>query len=381
MTEKDLREIKRRFRPEKSNIPRIVGCFVNSNNQIIHEISQPIEFSDSVVSERLLGVMKKTLSGSLGTNLTDITFSSRQVLESPEHALLMKLRESELSDKEALTEFYGKVTESVNFDGNYVILLANDVYDVFDRKAEGEERDSSERFSYVVCAVCPVKNAAEGLCFREADSLFHTASASSLLSSPELGFMFPAFDDRRTNIYAALYYSRSVSDNHPDFVGALFGTKAPMPPKVQTATFNECLADVLSEECDFEVVRSVHTQLSELIESHKESKDPEPLTITKATVKTVLEGCGISEEKVEKLGTAMDESFGIGAELSPKNIVNVKKFELTTPDVTIKVNPDRRDLVSTQTIGGVQYIMIRATEGVEVNGINIKLDKENETDE
>ena len=378
MTERDLREIKRRFRPEKSNIPRIVGCFVNANNQIISEISQPIEFSDSVVSEKLLGVMKKTLSGSLGTNLTEIPFSTKDVLESQNHALLMKLRETALSDKETLTEFYKKVTESVHFEGNYVILLANDVYDVFTRGNDGEESGSSEQFSYVVCAVCEVKNVPEALCFREADSLFHTATAAALLSSPEMGFMFPVFDERKTNIYGALYYSRSVADNHPDFVEAIFSKKAPMPPKVQNATFNECLAEALEEECDLDVIRSVHTQISELVETHKESKNPEPLTITKATVKAVLEGCGIAEEKIEKLEASMDESFGIGAELSPKNIVNVKKFELTTPDVTIKVNPERRDLVSTETIGGVRYILIRATEGVEVNGINVNM---NDTEE
>ena len=65
MTEKELREIKRRFRPEKNNIPKIVGCFVNSNKEIIARISQFIGTSDSVVSEKLLGVMKKTLSGTL----------------------------------------------------------------------------------------------------------------------------------------------------------------------------------------------------------------------------------------------------------------------------------------------------------------------------
>ena len=373
MTEKDLREIKRRFRPEKSNIPRIVGCFVNSNNQIISEISQPIEFSDSVVSEKLLAVMKKTLSGSIGTSLTEISFSTKEVLEGENHALLMKLRSSSLSDKETLTQFYTKVTESVHFEGNYVILLANDVYDVFSRGSDGEDSSSSEQFSYVVCAVCEVKSVPEALCFRETDSLFHTATAASLLSSPEMGFMFPAFDDRKTNIYGALYYSRSVADNHPDFVDAIFSKKAPMPPKQQNATFNECLAEALEDECDLDVIRSVHTQISELIETHKDSKNPEPLTITKATVKTVLEGCGIAEEKLEKLDAKMDESFGVGAELSPKNIVNVKKFELVTPDVTIKVNPERKDLITTETIGGVKYILIRATEGVEVNGINVNM--------
>ena len=372
MTERELREIKRRFRPEKNNIPKIVGCFVNSNKEIIARISQFIGTSDSVVSEKLLGVMKKTLSGTLGANLSNVSFSTKQVAESEKHHLLMKLRESELKDNEALEAFYANVIESVKFDDNYVILLANDIYDVFEKGNDGEEAFSTERFSYLICAVCPVKNSPEALTFKEADSLFHAVSASSLLCSPELGFMFPAFDDRKTNIYSALYYTRSLSESNPEFTDSVFGKEPPMPPVVQKATFNECLASTLEEECSFEVIRSVHNQIAEMIESHKESKDPEPLVITKATVKTVLENCGIAEEKVNKIGEALDESFGVNAELTPKNIINVKKFELETPDVTIKVNPERKELVSTQIIGGVEYILIRATEGVVVNGINIK---------
>lgn len=376
MTEKELREIKRRFRPEKNNIPKIVGCFVNSNKEIIARISQFIGTTDSVVSEKLLGVMKKTLSGTLGTNLCDINFSTKQVAESEQHKLLMTLRSSELKDNDALESFYKSVIESVKLDSNYVILLANDIYDVFEKQNEGEEAESSERFSYIICAVCPIKNAPEALTFKEADSLFHTVSASALLCSPEFGFMFPAFDDRKTNIYSALFYTRSLSESHSEFTENVFGKEAPMPPTVQKATFNECLSETLAEECSFEVIRSVHTQISEMVESHKESKNPEPLVISKATVKSVLENCGIAEEKVEKIGEALDESFGTNAELSPKNIVNVKKFELETPDVTIKVNPERSELVSTQIINGVEYILIRATEGVLVNGINIKQSNE-----
>ena len=374
MTEKELREIKRRFRPEKSNIPRIVGCFVNGNKEIIARISQFIGTSDSVVSEKLLSVMKKTLSGSLGTNLTNVSFSTKQVSESEEHALLMKLRDSELKDSESLENFFRKVIDNVSFENNYVILLANDVYDVFSRNSDGEEGESSERFSYIIAAVCPLKNASEALTFREADSLFHTLSASSILCSPELGFMFPCFDDRKTNIYNALYYTRSIADNYPEFSQNIFGKTAPMPPKVQKSTFNECIAETLSDECNYEVVKSVHAQLSDMVEAHKESKNPEPLVITKATVKTVLENCGISEEKVNKIGETMDENFGVNAELSPKNIVSVNKFEVNTPDVTIKVNPEKRELVTTQIINGVKYIMIRAEEGVLVNGINVKID-------
>ncbi len=374
MNEKELREIKRRFRPEKSNIPRIVGCFVNGNREIIHRISQPIGSSDSVVSEKLLGVMKKVLSGSLGTNLKEMSFSTKDVTDSEKHKLLMRLRESELKDSDVLEAFYSAVIGSYMTDGNYVILLANDVYDVFSKGNEGEEASSSERFSYVVCAVCPLKSAPESLSFRESDSLFHTISASGLLSSPELGFTFPLFDDRKTNIYGALYYTRSISESHSEFTESVFGKESPMPPKVQKAAFNECLAEVLEEELSLELVRSVHTQIAEMVDSHRESHDPEPLVITKSTVRSVLSGCGVGDEKLDKIGEKMDETFGVGAELAPANIVNTKKYELVTPNVTIKVDPDHKELVSTQVIDGVRYILIRATEGVEVNGINVKTD-------
>ena len=122
------------------------------------------------------------------------------------------------------------------------------------------------------------------------------------------------------------------------------------------------------------MVRSLHSQIAELVEIHKESKDPEPLVITKSTVKSALENCGVAEEKLEKLDAALDEGFGKNTEFSPKNLVSVNKFELSTPEVKIKVDPEHRDLISTQTIGDVKYVMIRVNGSVEVNGINIEID-------
>jgi hypothetical protein len=376
MTERELREIKRRFRPERTNIPNIVGAFVNENGEIIYRISQSIAMTDSVVTEKLLNVMKKTLSGSVGANLNDIPFSTKQVTDSDEHKLLMGLLKTELRDTALLDEFYEKVKSSVKFESNYVILLAKDTYDVFRKSKDGEESESSEVFSYIVCAICPVKTPAEALCFRESDSLFHAATIGAVLSSPELGFMFPTFEDRRTNIYNALYYTRSVSESYTEFTEKIFASEPPMPQRVQRATFNECLTDALKEECTYELVRSVHAQVAEMIEAHKESKDPEPLVMTKTTVKTMLEGCGVAEDKLEKLDEALDEGFGANAELSPANILPIRKFELSTPEVSIKIDPEHRDLVSTQVIGNERYVMIKVTGNVEVNGIGIKIDGE-----
>lgn len=374
MTEKELREIKRRFRPERSNISKIVGCFVNGNKEIISKIDQSITLGESVVSEKLLSIMKKTLSGSLGTSLTDISFSTKAVLESEEHKLLTELVKTKLSDEAVLEGFYKKVISSLSFEGNYVILLSNDVYDVPSYSKDDDIADSSEVFSYVVCAICPVKSLPEALSFKEADSLFHTFSASAVLASPELGFMFPTFDDRKTNIYNALYYTRSLSDSYPDFTKNIFAAESPMPPKLQKATFNDCLSDVLSDECDFTLVRTVHEEISDMITSHKESHNPEPLKITKETVKAILSDSGVSKEKLEKLSESLDESFGKNAELSPKNIVATNKFEVEMPEVSVKVSPEHRNIISTEVINGVKYVMIKVTGPVSVNGVNINIE-------
>lgn len=373
MNEKELREIKRRFRPDRSNIPSIVGCFVNSSGQIISRFSQSILLSENDESEELLAVMKKTLSGSLGTNLTDIEFSTKDVTDGEEHKLLMALRDTHLKDEAVLSSFYTRVAESVHMESNYVILLANDIYDVY-TKENDEESGSSVTFSYVVCSICPLKDTESGLCFKEADKLFKSVAASSVLTRPVLGFMFPAFDDRAANIYHALYYTKDLSSSSPEFVARVFGKEAPMPAKVQRSTFDYCISSALGDECTLEVVRSVSAQIAEMVEEHKELKIPEPLTITKATVKSVLANCGIEEKLLDKVGERLDESYGQNAELRPKNIVTTTKLDIVMPDVKITVKKDKENLVSTQVIGGKKYVLIEASEGVEVNGVPVKIE-------
>ena len=373
MTEKELREIKRRFRPDKNNILSIRGCLVNSEKNIVARIDQPMAGCSVDESEKLLSIMKKSLSGTLGTNLLDLEFSAKQTMKGEEHALLMELRASSLKNEQALECFYERIILSVNFEGGFAILLAYDTYDVFSYSNNDEKGDSSEVFSYIVCAVCPVKPLNAGLYFREYDTSFRSLDAHAMLSAPEIGFMFPAFDYRATNIYGALYYSRGIFDVHEEFIRNIFNVELPMSAAQKKDHFDNCLKESLLDECDLDVVRSVHGQIAEMVEQHKASKEDEPLRLNSANLKTVLEYCGVDGQKVEQFGEKFDEQFGKNAQVAPKSIVDIKKFELTTPDVSIKVNPERSDLVSTQTINGVRYIMIRASEGVEVNGVSVDI--------
>lgn len=251
MNDKELREIRRRFRPDQSNIMGIRGCLVNENREIVTTFYQPMVKCTADESEKLLAIMKKSLSGGLGSNLIDISFSTKQVMESEEHSLLMNMRKSALKDEDAVNSFYNKVIESVSMDGNYVILLAYDNYDVFTYTTDGQKEDSADVFSYIICSICPVKQMKTALSFRDYDNSFHSIDADLMLCPPQLGFMFPSFDDRCANIYGALYYTKDISNINEMFIEKIFNTPLPMSASEQKESFDSCLVETLEGECDF----------------------------------------------------------------------------------------------------------------------------------
>lgn len=375
MNEKEIAELRRRFRADKSSISRVRGCYVNEKREIISQFDQSLGILGQTESEQLLSTLRKTLSGTLGKNLLDIPFDTRQVVEGDQHKLLMTLRNSALRDEEAVSVFYQRVIQSLDLEGNYLILLVQDDYDVPYRSKDDQRQDdaSSEVFRYILCSICPVKQTKEALSYYVYENAFHSISADWVVSTPEMGFLFPSFDERSTNLYDALYYCKDTSQTHPDFVEAVFHAPAPMPAAQQMETFQALLEDTLSDECRYQVVQSVHGQLREMIEEHKANKVEEPLVVDKGTVRRVLEHSGVSEEHVEAFEERYDDAFGADADLSPRNLVDTKQLEITTPDVTIKVSPDRGDLVETRLIDGARYILIRAEEGVAVNGVPIQI--------
>lgn len=376
MTDREIAEIRRRFKSEKSGISRIRGCYVNEKREIISELDQSLGLMTETEADEILSLLKKTLSGQVGTNLLDIPFSTRQVTDGEEYKLLADLRQSALKDDGLVHTFFRKIIDNLVLEGNYMILLAYDSYDVFTyHKDGGRSEDAGEIFNYILCTVCPVKIAKPTLSYYIRENCFRNVSADSVVAPPALGFMFPAFDNRATNIYGALYYTRSTEDSHTEFTDAIFrADKLPMPAAEQKETFRSVLADSTGEACSLPVIRSVRAQLCQAIQDHKASKDPEPLVVDKHTIRDMLSFCGVPEEKTDVFEQKFESSFGPNAEVSPRNIVDVGKLEVRTDEVIIKVDPAHADLVETRIIDGVRYILIRADHGAEVNGIPVTID-------
>ena len=380
MIDKEIGEIRRHLRRERSNITALYGCYVNDNKEIITSFRQSTGMMPENESDKYFALLRRTLSGSLGKNLIDITFKTSQVADSPEHKLLMDLRKCQLKDEELLGTFYQKVIDSVCMEGAYLILIGCDSYDVpFKSKDDFSQSDNSdETYTYLICTICPVKQTKANLHYVPEEKIFHDGAMHQMVSAPMLGFLFPAFDNRSTNIYNALYYTHDVKVGQDAFIEAVFNTPAPKPAAEQKKSFEALLTTTLGAECSLDVVQTVHDQICQRIAMHKEAKVPEPLMISKEDVKTVLQECGVSEDRLSKFSVDYDEVFGFETDLHPKNVIDNKHFEIKTPDVVIKVDPTLSDLIETRVIGGVKYIMICADEDVEVNGVNIHIEEEKE---
>ena len=374
MIDKELSELRRRFRADRTAISHIYGCYVSPLGEILAEFDESLTLLPVTEQEKYLDLLRKGVSGTLGRTLSELSFTTAQVQSGEEHGLLMKLLGEKLNQAETRHTLFEKISGSLRLpETGYLILLATDVYDVPFRGKDGSlNADSGDtQFSYLVCAVCPVKETKPVLRYDPAEKSFHGRGVDCVAGNPELGFLFPAFDDRATNLYGALLYNRSKENSYEDFIEAVFHTRPPMAVGVQKDTFREVLVEALDEECSPEVVQTVHTQLREMAAVHKEAHVPEPLTVSREELSEVLEHTGISEPKMAAFRVKYEEAFGVDASMPPQNLINTAQLEYKTPDVVIKVNPDRQDLIQVRELGGVRCVVIAADEGIEINGVNV----------
>ena len=380
MNQKELSEIRRHLTLDKNNIGTVYGCYVNSNKEIISYLDESLGLMDEFETEKYLGFLKKVLSGGLGKSLIDIVFTSEQVMNGEEHKLLTALWSSSLGDSDDREQLYRKIIDTLDFrEHNYLILLACDHYDVPYRGADGEiQKDASESmFSYILCSVCPVKDGKPELGYAPMENGFRRHNSIQLVGAPEVGFMFPTFDDRSANLYNALFYSKDHTTLNPDFLEAVFHTEEiPMSAGEQQAAFGGVLEESLAEDCSFDVVQDLHEHIRGRVLLHKESKDPEPLKIPAREVCEVLHGSGVPEERVNAFKEECDARFGESAALNPANIMDSKKFRIEAPNVKITVDPEFTCVIQTKVINGRKYLLIPANEGVEVNGVGVEIGEE-----
>ena len=374
MIDKEVSELRRRWKPEHSAVTKLYGRFVRDNGELGPEFEESLALLPQQAQEIYFSILKKTLSGKLGKTLTDVCFTTAQVVDSDEHRLLMRLRDSRLGDSDAREQLYAAVAQTYKTDCDYLILLASDCYDVPYRSSDDvEQEDAGEtQFSYFLCSVCPIKEAAPVLRYDAVSGAPVNRNAEAVISAPELGFLFPAFDDRATNLYGALYYTRGGNDTHEALYDRLFRVKAPMAVPAQKDSFREVLTEALAEECSQPVVQAVHSGLREMVQLHKEARIPAPLEVAREEIGEVLADAGVSEKHLAAFNVKYDSAFGTDSTLPPQNLLGANRLEYRTPSAVLRLDPDRRELVSLRKLGDVRYLLLNVEEGLTLNDVPLQ---------
>lgn len=373
MNKKEISEIKKRFTKTKCSITRLCGCYVDAEKNKRLTLREAFLGLPEEEMFKYIDIFRKTLSGSLGRTLMNMEFPTEQeTAEDGTQRFLMKLLQSGLQDDALLEEFYDKIIESYPYPENYFIILVHDAYDIPKVTADGVENfDASEDvYDYLLCSVCPVKLTKPGLCYNAETNHIQDRIRDWLVQPPEFGFLFPAFNDRNTDIHSLLYYSKNADELDFSVTENLLGCRMPLPAKSQKETFNALVEESLGLDCDYEVVKSLHENLNQMVEENKEN--PEPVTLDRADMSRLLQNSGVGESEIEAFESHYDKTLGEKETLTATNLLNTQKFEVRTPDVTVRVNPERTDLVETRVIDGVPCLVIEINDLVEVNGIQIK---------
>ena len=372
MNKKEVLEIRKQFTPANCAIARICGCYVD------HEKNKKLQTKEAFLSLpeeeafKYFDIFRKTLSGSIGKNLLNLDYSIDKEDSNHPHGLLMDLRESKLQDDTLLDLFYDSVIENYDYNENYYIILIHGMYDIPGKASDGEEMfdASDEVYEFILCSICPVKLSKAGLSYDAQDNKIEDRVRDWVVDKPDKGFLFPAFNDRSTDIHSALYYSRKSDEIQPDMIENVIGAEMVTSADVEKDLFLHFIEEVLDERCDFKTVRNIHETLNDLVEDYKDSSDT--LSLSKSDIRKIFEDSGVPEECMKKFDSEFDFTFGRRKSVLATNVAETKGFNVKTTDVTINVRPDRADLVETMVINGRQCIVIAVDDHVTVNGIEAR---------
>mgnify|MGYP000372192238 FL=1 len=375
MTRKELSEIKSQYTLENCGILRLCGCYVDGERNKITQFNENFLNLPEEEKHKYFDIFKKTLSGTPGKNLIDMKFNVDAYADEGARTFLMNLRDSGLKDDRLLDEFYDRIINNYSYVGNYLILLINQVYDIPTVTTDNIEMEdaSDEVYSYILCSICHVNLSKPGLGYDEEDNNFHDKKQNHMVDVPDVGFLFPAFNKRSADEDMTVFYTKDVSEFEDGLIDCLLDCVAPLPAKQQKETFTSLVSEAVGEEADLQVVKNIHANLEQIIEEKKQ-ESPAPVMLDKNEMKNLLEKSGVKEEKLENFEEHFEMAAGEHGKLVASNVSSGKKFEVKTPDVVIKINSDKTDIVSTQVIDGRQCLVIQIDERLVVNGISVNLD-------
>lgn len=401
MNKKDALEIKRRFTKECS-IDRVAGCYVDCNKNVVVKLNETFLNLQEEEFYKYLEIAKKTMSGTIGNNLIELEFPAEEEEAGGRQQFLMGLKESGLKNEALLDRLYEQIIEKYEYTGNYLILVFHDVYDVMSKSKDNLELDESEEvFEYILVSICPVDLSKPALGYRQDENRIGARLRDWVVGNPDIGFMFPAFDNRSTDIHKLDYYLRDPKTTHPEFVEDVLGCNTRRTAYEQRQTLGMIVEKAYRDE---DKAKEVLLDIEESFKLRVDEAEKEgipltaPIVLTADIIDDVIEENNIAEEQAEIIRkTVLDEFADEQPEIS--NLVDERALKANEPvkrerelvkevielkdklknvsdealsglDIVLTVKPEKAEAVKTEYINDRRYLIIplEEEERASING-------------
>ncbi|MBZ9691216.1 MULTISPECIES: DUF4317 domain-containing protein [unclassified Clostridium] len=315
MKRKDVLELKKRLKKDECTFTKMCGCYVDSQKDIVLSIKETFLNLKDEEFFKYLEIAKKTLSGTIGNNLLELNFHlDEENLGGRQHSL-MELKKSKLKDNALLDKFYKSIIDNYDYTGNFLILVFHDAYDVITKTTDNAKLDESEEvYEYLLCSICPVSLSKPGLGYLEDENRIGARIRDWIVGAPDLGFVFPAFTDRSTDIHSVMYYTKNVKDPHAELMEGGLGCDSRQTATEQKETFHTIIRNAIGndDEKSDDLLIEIQETLNNMVDEHEvvNEKNGEPIILTNDKIQNILTESGISEEITAKIEKSYTEEFG-----------------------------------------------------------------------
>jgi hypothetical protein len=315
MNKKDILELKRRLKKDECTFTRMCGCYVDGQKNIVLKTKETFLNLEEDVFFKYLEIASKTLSGTVGNNLLELNFPLDEENIGGRQLSLMELKKSRLKDDALLDNFYKLIIDSYDYTGNFLILIFHDAYDVMTKTTDNAKLDESEEvYEYLLCAICPVSLSKPGLGYIEDENRIGARIRDWVVGRPDLGFVFPAFIDRSTDIHSIMYYTKDAKNPHPEFMEEALGCSSKQTATEQKDAFHTIISKAIGydEEKSDHLFMEIQETLNNMVDDHNtvNGKNAEPIFLTNDNIQDILIESGIPEEISAKIEKSYTREFG-----------------------------------------------------------------------
>ena len=315
MRKKDILELKKRFKKDHCTFTKMCGCYVNGEKNILLKFRETFLKLEEDDYFKYLEIAKKVLSGTIENNILELNFELNEEHVNEKQLEFMKLKNSQLKDDLLLDDFYNSIINNYDYEGNFLILIFHDAYDIITKTKDNAKLDESEEvYEYILCAICPVELSKAGLRYFEEENSIKSRTRDWVVEAPSNGFVFPAFINRTTDVNSIMYYTKNAKDTHPELMENVLGCPSKQTNTEKKETFNDILRDALgpdekkSDHFFMEIQESLNNKIEEHNIIHEDSETP--IFLTDEVIQDILNESGVPDEITTKIEKSYAESFG-----------------------------------------------------------------------